>query len=178
MLQMVVAAACTLHWWMLDNSGGWRWQKSSDVEGKNAVKEVATMEKKKVVNYTLQLWSLIALQNNSTTVIARSGSCDVFSSNDCVKYGTETGSMRLEKCEFEAIDMNIKSFDFKLISKCLVMYVLQTVGTLDSSASMNKCLCLKAATVACCAVMELFQATACQHCSIPEVTNLFTMNSA
>ena len=51
MLQMVVAAACTLHWRMLDNSGGWRWQKSSDVEGKNAVKkEVATVEKKKVVN--------------------------------------------------------------------------------------------------------------------------------
>lgn len=101
------------------------------------------------------------LQNNSTTVIARSGSCDVFSNNDCVKYGTETGSMRLEKCEFEAINMNIKSIDFKLISKCLVMYVLQTVGTLDSSASMNKYLCAIAATVASCAlVMKLFQATA------------------
>lgn len=77
------------------------------------------------------------LQSNSTTVIARS-SCDVFSSSDCVKYGTETGSMCLEKCEFEAINMNIKSFDFKLISKCVVMYVLKTVSTLDSLASMNK----------------------------------------
>ena len=101
------------------------------------------------------------LQNNRTTVIARSGSCDVFSRNGCVKYDTETGSMRLEKCEFEALNMNIKSIDFKLISKCLVMYVLQMVGTLDSSASMNKYLCAIAATVVFCAlVMELFQATA------------------